>query len=52
MPEPSICSTRRSAGKSPLSSLTIAVWASVSANASTAPESVSTQCTCSADDVS
>jgi hypothetical protein len=47
-----MCSTRRSSGSSPASSAIIEAWASVSAKAITAPESVSTQRTCSADDVS
>ena len=51
-PEPSICSTRRRAGSSAVSSVTIATCASVSAKANTASESCSTQRTCSADDVS
>ncbi len=50
--EPSSTSTWRNSGRVSASSATVSAWVSVSTIATTAPESCSTQRTCSAEEVS
>ena len=51
-PPASICTTRRTRGSRSATSSYSARWAAVSSTTTTAPESPTFHCTCSADDVS